>query len=123
MQVSVTTDSLNPYIKSGKIRILGVASKDQSSLAPGVPTIGEFVPGYAVDGWFGILTPAHTPLDKREIMAAAIKAALEDPALKKRFEDLYMEVIYQAPTTFAKTVADSIGYFRKIVDVLQLTPQ
>jgi len=123
MQVSVTTDSLNPYIKSGKIRILGVASKDPTSLAPGVPTIGEFVPGYSVDGWFGILAPAHTPLDKREVMAAAIKTALEEPALKKRFEELYMEVIYQGPTKFAQTVADSIGYFKNIVEILQLTPQ
>ena len=123
MQVSVTTDSLNPYIKSGKIRILGVASKEPSSLAPGVPTIGEFVPGYAVDGWFGMLAPAHTPLAKREVMAAAIKTALDDAVLKKRSEDLYMEVIYQDPATFEKTVSDSIGYFRKIVDVLQLTPQ
>jgi len=123
MQVSVTTDSLNPYIKSGKIRILGVASKEPTSLAPGVPTIGEFVPGYSVDGWFGILAPAHTPLDKREVMAAAIKTALEEPALKKRFEELYMEVIYQGPTKFAQTVADSIGYFKNIVEILQLTPQ
>lgn len=123
MQVSVTTDSLNPYIKSGKIRILGVASKERTSLAPGVPTIGEFVPGYAIDGWFGILAPAHTPLDRREVLSAAIKTALEDPMIKARFDDLYMEVIYEGPKKFAKTIAESIGYFKNIVDELQLTPQ
>jgi tripartite-type tricarboxylate transporter receptor subunit TctC len=123
MQVSVTTDSLNPYIKSGKIRILGVASKERTSLAPGVPTIGEFVPGYAVEGWFGILAPAHTPLTKCDVLSAAIKTALEDPMIKARFDDLYMEVIYQGAKPFAKTITESIGYFKNIVDELQLTPQ
>ena len=40
MQVSVTTDSLNPYIKAGKVRILGIATKKRSHLAPDVPPIG-----------------------------------------------------------------------------------
>src|ERR1700759_844547 len=41
MQVSVTTDSLNPYIKNGKIRMLGVASKEPSALTPNVPPIAQ----------------------------------------------------------------------------------
>jgi tripartite-type tricarboxylate transporter receptor subunit TctC len=123
MQVSVTTDSLNPYIKSGKIRILGVASKERTALAPGVPAISEFLPGYSVDGWFGILAPALTPLDKREVMSAAIKAALEEPALKKRFDELYMEVIYQGPKKFAETIVGSISDFKAVVQELELTPQ
>jgi tripartite-type tricarboxylate transporter receptor subunit TctC len=123
MQISVTTDSLNPYIKSGKIRILGVASKDRTTLAPGAPTIGEFVPGYAVDGWFGVLAPAGTPLAKREEVATAFEAALADPAIKARFAELYMEIVYQGPKQFADTIGESIGYFRKMVHVLELTPQ
>ena len=123
MQISVTTDSLNPYIKSGKIRILGVASKDRTTLAPGAPTIGEFVPGYAVDGWFGVLAPAGTPLAKREEVAAAFEKALADPAINARFAELYMEIVYQGPKQFADTIAESIGYFRKMVQVLELTPQ
>jgi tripartite-type tricarboxylate transporter receptor subunit TctC len=123
MQISVTTDSLNPYIKSGKIRILGVASKDRTTLAPGAPTIGEFVPGYAVDGWFGVLAPAGTPLAKREEVAAAFETALADPAIKARFAELYMEIVYQGPKQFADTIAESIGYFRRMVQALELTPQ
>lgn len=123
MQISVTTDSLNPYIKSGKIRILGVASKGRSALAPGKPAIGEFVPGYAVDGWFGVLAPANTPLAKREEVAAAFKVALDDPAIKQRFDDLFMEIVWQGPKQFANSIAESIDYFRKMVQALELTPQ
>jgi len=58
MQVSVTTDSLNPYIKNGKIRCSVFASPDRPALAER-PPIGNTLPGYIVDGWFGILTSAH----------------------------------------------------------------
>jgi tripartite-type tricarboxylate transporter receptor subunit TctC len=123
MQVSVTTDSLNPYIKSGKIRILGVATREKTSLEPNVPTIGEFVPGYAIDVWFGILAPAHTPLAKREMLSAAVKLALADPVLKERFAALYMDVIHRGPREFAEVIAESADSFKGIVRELQLTPQ
>ena len=123
MQVSTTTDSLQPYIKLGKVRVLGVATKKRSHLAPGVPTIGEFLPGYAVDGWFGILAPARTPLARRETLAAAIKIALDDPLIKERLASLYTEVIYAAPREFSEAIVDSVDNFRNIVRVLGLTPQ
>jgi tripartite-type tricarboxylate transporter receptor subunit TctC len=123
MQLSVTTDSLNPFIRSGKIRILGVATKQRTSLAPDVPPIGDFVPGYAFDVWFGIFAPAHTPLAQREVLSSAIKAALEEPELKARFASLYIDVRHRGPEDFAKVVASSANAFREIVRDLQLTPQ
>jgi tripartite-type tricarboxylate transporter receptor subunit TctC len=123
MNISVTTDTLNQYIKSGKIRMIGVATKERTSLAPSVPTIGEFVPGYALDGWFGILSPAHTPLAKREALAAAIKSALEEPATRERFAQLYMDPQFRGPKEFAGVIAESEVNFRKIVDQLGLKPE
>lgn len=122
MQVSVTTDSLNPYIKNGKIRILGVAAKQRTALAPNVPPIGETLPGYVIDGWFGMLTSARSPLAKREAMSAAIKAGLDDPVIRERFAALYMEIIHQGPEEFANSVKESEIFFKKVVDQLQLVP-
>jgi tripartite-type tricarboxylate transporter receptor subunit TctC len=122
MQLSVTTDSLNPYIQNGKIRMLGVASKDRSSLAPQVPPIADFVPGYAIDGWFGMLTSAKTPLDKREAMAAVIGQALQEPLIKERFATLFMDISYCGPTQFAEAVCQSKTFFASVVQQLQLTP-
>jgi tripartite-type tricarboxylate transporter receptor subunit TctC len=123
MQISVTTDSLNPYIKNGKVRILAVATKERTSLAPDVPTIGEFLPGYAIGGWFGLLTAANTPLSKREEMSAAIKHALDDPIIRERFAALYMEVIYRGPREFTAIISESVDYFRKLVNELKLVAQ
>lgn len=123
MQLSVTTDALNPYIKLGKIRVLGVATKKRSQLVPDVPTIGEFVPGYAVDGWFGILAPAGTPLARRQVLSAAIRTALEEPQIKERFANLFMEIVYAAPKEFNDAIVESAVNFRNIVKVLGLTAQ
>ena len=123
MQVSVTTDSLNPYIKAGKIRILAVATKERTKLAPEVPAISELLPGYAVDGWFGILAPAKTPLARREQLAAAIKAALDEPAIQERFKSLFMEVVFKPPTAFADDIVLAQQNFRNIVATLGLTAQ
>jgi tripartite-type tricarboxylate transporter receptor subunit TctC len=122
MQLSVTTDSLNPYIRNGKIRLLGVASKQRSSLAPEVPPISEFVPGYSIDGWFGMLTAAKTPLEKREAMAAAIDAALQDTAVRERFAALFMDIKFLGPRAFAEEVRESQAFFASVVERLQLTP-
>jgi tripartite-type tricarboxylate transporter receptor subunit TctC len=122
MQVSVTTESLNPYIKNGKIRFLGVVSKERTTLAPQVPPLDDFLPGYEVAGWFGILTAAKTPLEKREVMAAAIKKGLEDPVIRERFEALFMQITYRGPNEFGQEIAESDVFFRNIVRELELTP-
>jgi len=122
MQLSVTTDSLNPYIRNGKIRMLGVASKQKSALAPTVPAISDFVPGYSIDGWFGMLTAAKTPLDRRKTMAAVIGEALQDPAIREKYAALFMEIQFRGPREFAGAVRESKTFFTGIVERLQLTP-
>ena len=120
MQISVTTDSLNPYIKSGKIRVLGVATKQRSPLAPEIPTIAETLPGYSLEGWYGILAPANTPLARRQVLSDALKVALTDPTVKSRFTNLFMEVVHQGPKEFAQSSLDSVDYFKRMISELGL---
>src|SRR5258706_10132193 len=50
-----------PFVKDGRIRLLGVTSPKPSVFLPGVPPVAESVPGYGFDSWFGLLAPARTP--------------------------------------------------------------
>jgi tripartite-type tricarboxylate transporter receptor subunit TctC len=44
-----------------KVRVLGVTTRATTALAPGLPTIAETLPGYELNGWYGLLTPPNTP--------------------------------------------------------------
>jgi tripartite-type tricarboxylate transporter receptor subunit TctC len=122
MQVSVTTEALNPHIKSGKIRLLATVAKEKTDLAPDVPPLNDFLPGYNISGWFGMLTAPKTPLNKREAMAAAIKIGLDNPAIRERFAALFFEISYQDPVAFKKTIEESGVFFANIVNQLGLKP-
>ena len=51
------------YIRSGKLRALGVSTTTRSPVFPDIPTIGEFVPGYESSVWFGIAARRQTPAE------------------------------------------------------------
>ena len=81
------TSSL-PHVKAGKLRLLGITSKDKAPFVPeGVP-IGESVPGYATTLWFGVITRKGIPEDAAKKIKAAIDKALLDPAFQKQVTDL-----------------------------------
>ena len=49
-------------MRAGRVKTIGVLSKERSALAPDIPTIAEAgLPGYESIGWFGFLAPAGTP--------------------------------------------------------------
>ena len=54
-----------PYVKSGRLRGIGVASSKRSPALPDMPTIGESLKGFEADSLFGLMAPAGTP---REIV-------------------------------------------------------
>ena len=53
------------FIKSGKLRALGVTTEQRSKVLPDVPAVAEVVPGYEASTWYGIVAPKGTPADDR----------------------------------------------------------
>jgi len=121
MQITSTTSSLNAAVQAGKVRILGVTSKNPTSLAPGVPTIGETLPGYSIEGWFGLLTTAGSPPAEIAKRSDAVKAAMADPEIRQKFAAIYIEPTHAAPAEFAAAILDAVAYYRKIVAELNLS--
>ena len=90
-QVQVMFDNLPSsieHIRAGRIRALAVTPATRSQALPDVPTIGELVPGYLGGGWSGIGAPAHTPVEIIDLLNREINAALADPKVKGRLENL-----------------------------------
>ena len=49
------------HVKTGRLRVLAVASEKRSPLLPDVPAIAESIPGFKASTWFGVFAPAGTP--------------------------------------------------------------
>ena len=81
-----------PYLASGQLRALGVTTAQRSAQAPGVPAIGETVAGFDVSLWSGFFAPRGTPADRIEILNRAIRAALDDPEVRKGLVDNGFEI-------------------------------
>jgi tripartite-type tricarboxylate transporter receptor subunit TctC len=85
-RVNVTFFSPLPtkqYVESGKLRLLGVTSKQRSPAMPNVPTIAEQgFPDFDFPGWYGLAVPAGTPRDVVATLQRAASAALGKQAVK-----------------------------------------
>ena len=99
---------VHEYIKSGRLRALGVTGSKRNPLLPNVPTIAESaLKGYEISGWEGIYAPAGTP---REIIAklnGTIRTVMDSPELKDTWKAKAVEFVPNTPEQFAaKTRAD-----------------
>jgi tripartite-type tricarboxylate transporter receptor subunit TctC len=117
-QIPVLFDNLPgsiQQIKAGRIRALGVTSKERVASIPDLPTIGETVPGYEVSVWFGICGPKGMPPEIVAKLNAGINAVLANPKIKDRFHDLGGEVMPMSPAEFGHLVADETAKWAKVV--------
>src|SRR5262249_44851113 len=74
-----------PYVKSGRLRGLGVTGVKRSAVAPEVPSIAEAgLPGYEDYNWYGILVPAHTPAPIVKKLHADIVEAVKSRDIEER---------------------------------------
>jgi tripartite-type tricarboxylate transporter receptor subunit TctC len=80
-------DSID-YIRAGKLRPLAVTTATRLEVLPNIPTVGEFLPGYAASGWQGVGAPKNTPTDIVDKLNKEINAGLTDPKIKARIADL-----------------------------------
>jgi tripartite-type tricarboxylate transporter receptor subunit TctC len=74
----------NAVVQSGRIRPLAVTSAKRFQGLPDLPALNESVPGAVVDGWFGIVAPAGTPVDIVERINREVGEFLKGPEIQKR---------------------------------------
>jgi tripartite-type tricarboxylate transporter receptor subunit TctC len=108
------------YVRAGKLRALAVTTAARSDALPDIPTVGEFVPGYAASGWFGIGAPAKTPGAIVDQLNREINAGLADAKLKARLAELGAVVFVGSPSDFGKHIADETEKWAKVVRTANL---
>ena len=105
-----------PYVKSGKIRALGVTGAQRSSLVPDVPTIAEAgIPGYEFEAWYAIFAPAKTPRSVTAKVNADVNRVLRESDTRQRLAAIGMEPMGGSEEGFARYFHAEIAKWAKVV--------
>ncbi|WP_313370281.1 tripartite tricarboxylate transporter substrate binding protein [Achromobacter animicus] len=79
--------STRSVLDSGKVKILGVSSKDRSPLYPDMPALNEFVPGLEVDDFFVIVAPKGMSKDQADALSTSLREIVSLPDVEKKLRD------------------------------------
>ena len=111
------------YIRSGHVRALGVTTARRLEALPGVPALGEFVPGYEAIGWFGVGAPGKTPANIVNKLNAATSAAVADPKLNARLVGLGVDPVSMSPAEFGKFVRVDFEKWARVIKSADIKPE
>lgn len=112
----LTVPTAATYIKSGKVKALGILDSRRSPLLPDVPTAQEQgVQDASVPIWGGLFAPSQTPAAVLQRLSEATQAALKDPALRQRLEEAGNDVVFRDPAEFGAVVKADAEKWRKLV--------
>ena len=103
------------HIRAGKLRPLAVTAAKPLDALPGVPTIGEFVPGYEGNAWVGVGAPKNTPTEIINKLNQEINLGLTDKRISDRFAELGENAFPGTPAEFGVFIADFTERWGKVI--------
>ena len=111
------------HIKSGKLRALGVTGTNRLKAMPDLPTIGETVPGYQVNTWYGLLAPSGTPTSIINQLQGEIAAMVKRPDMGDRFISLGLDAEGSTPQEFAVQIKEELTKWAKVIKLAGIPRQ
>ena len=119
-----TVPSVLPAVRRGKVRALGVTSKERDPDLPDVPTIAESgMPDFEVTSWQGLCAPAAVPAAPLARLRAALDAALALPDTRRRLADQGFQPDAMPAEKFAAFIRAERAKWAKLVKAVGIEPQ
>jgi len=110
------------YVRTGKVRALGVTTGKRFPPLPDVPTIAEAgVPGYAMSNWYGLLVPSATPRASVTKLNAELVRILNLPEIKDRLTSQGAILVGNSPEEFTAFLRSEMATAAKIVKAAGMT--
>jgi tripartite-type tricarboxylate transporter receptor subunit TctC len=117
-----STASSLEYIRAGKVRPLAVLPATRLASLPDVPALAEFVPGYEASQWYGLGAPRNTPTDVVNRLNHEINAALADPKLRLRLEELGAVPLAGSSADFGRLIAEETKKWGNVIRTAKIKP-
>ena len=123
LQFSTPPSSL-PYVRTGRMRALGVTTKARVPSMPDVPTIAESgVAGYEATQWFGLFTSGGTPAPIVDRLYQETARALRVPDLKERLSAEGLQPVGNTPAEFGVFLREEMMKWARVVKAAKIKPQ
>jgi len=114
-----TVPGVVSHVAAGRLRAIGVTTRQRSSVLPDVPTIAEQgAPGFDILGWFGILAPSGTPKPIINRLNKEFQQA--EGELKERFKELGVEPLPGSPEEFGRLIESEVARWGEVIKRLGL---
>ncbi|HTD90612.1 MAG TPA: tripartite tricarboxylate transporter substrate-binding protein, partial [Burkholderiales bacterium] len=114
LSIPAVPDAL-PFVRSGRLRALGVTSLKRIAQLPDVPPIAETLPGYEFTTWQGLLAPKNTPRAIVTSLSERVRKLLSVPENAKRFNDGGLDIVASTPDEFAIHLKKEIQKWGKVI--------
>jgi tripartite-type tricarboxylate transporter receptor subunit TctC len=112
-----------PFIQSGKVKALALASSKRFLSLPDVPTFAEAgYPQYNYDSWFGVMAPAKTPAPIVKKISEDIATVMKDPELQARWQALTAIPLTSTPAQFDAIIRADADRYGKMLKTAGVTP-
>lgn len=103
------------HVKQGRLRWLAISTPKRSAAVPDLPTVAEAgVPGFAVEGWYGVLAPAATPRPVIDKLGRSIAESVRSPDVSERFAVDGSIPVGSLPDDFATHLRSEIAKWAKV---------
>jgi tripartite-type tricarboxylate transporter receptor subunit TctC len=104
-----------PHIKAGRLKVLAVTDSQRSAALPDTPTMGEALPGYEFNNWYGLMAPAGTPRPVIDQLNAEVHRILALPDVKERFTGLGADPLPSTPERFGAVMRADADKWGKVI--------
>ncbi|MPZ45330.1 MAG: tripartite tricarboxylate transporter substrate binding protein [Betaproteobacteria bacterium] len=114
--------SAAPFVRAGRMRALGVTTKQRVDIMPDVPSIHEAgVPGYDKAGWYALFAPAAVPNAILTRVYEAAARALKDPKIVKTLAAEGSIVVGNSPADFTAFIHSELKTWSKLIREMKIS--
>ena len=112
-----------PFIKSGKLRALGVTSRERWKALPDVPVVADTLAGYEVSSFIGLGAPAGTPDAVIALLNRELRKIVDSPEVARRLIELGGEPRSSAPDEMQRYVEQEFRKWQKVIEQRKIERQ
>jgi tripartite-type tricarboxylate transporter receptor subunit TctC len=115
---------VQPFIKDGRVRPLGLTGPERAPVLPDVPSFRELgYPDVLMTGMYGLWFPANTPAARVNRIQAEVRKMIAAPDVKAKLEELGLAGVASTPAEFKRFIDEDITFQTQVMKLAKIDKQ